>query len=75
MGVSMFIFGTNDFSKLPGGTERCNADGCSCYCEKAASDDGKCEQTDHLGYRLFKFVGMYSYQNINRHSIFFCKAL
>ena len=58
-GVSMFIYGTNDFATKES-ENRCNEDGCSCYCEKSAASDGTCTTTDHLGYRLFKFVGMYS---------------
>ena len=48
--ASMFIFGTNDY-----GGNRCNADGCQCRCELASTTDGQCDQTDHNGYRLYKY--------------------
>ena len=47
---SMFIFGTNEFGK-----NRCNENGCACYCETAATSDGHCQMKDHKGYNLFKF--------------------
>ena len=46
----MFAFGTNDF-----GTNRCNDDGCSCYCETSATEEGTCKRVDHNGYRLYKY--------------------
>jgi hypothetical protein len=48
--ASMFAFGTNDF-----GTDRCNDEGCSCYCETSATEEGTCEREDHNGYRLYKY--------------------
>ena len=48
--ASMFVFGTNDFE-----VDRCNAQGCTCYCETAAKDDGTCQIVDHKGYRLYRF--------------------
>ena len=47
---SMFAFGTNDY-----GTIRCWENGCSCYCETAASSEGTCSQSNHNGYRLYKY--------------------
>ena len=49
--ASMFIFGTNDFEK-----PRCNEEGCWCICETSAAIHGTCDQTDHNGYRLYKYV-------------------
>merc|ERR1719273_198384 len=46
----MFIFGTNNFGK-----RRCNNDGCKCYCETSALEDGSCEVKNHKGYLLYKF--------------------
>ena len=51
--ASMFIFGTNKF-----GTNRCNRNGCKCYCETSASDDGSCNIKNHKGYQLYKFGGV-----------------
>ena len=48
--ASMFIFGTNDY-----GTDRCNDDGCSCYCETSATEEGTCNRKNHNGFRLYKF--------------------
>ena len=48
--ASMFVFGTNDFE-----VDRCNAEGCTCYCETAAKDDGTCQIVDHNGFRLYRF--------------------
>ena len=50
----MFTFGTNDY-----GTRRCihgHGYQCDCYCETSAWDDGTCDQVDHNGFRLYKFV-------------------
>ena len=58
MKSSMFIFGTNDF-----GEKKCNEGGkkgCRCYCETSAKA-GECNQKDHNGYRLYKFVGKGNY--------------
>ena len=57
--ASMFIYGTNDFEE-----QRCNEDGrkgCRCYCE-TSSKGGECNQKDHKGYRLYKFVKKGNYQ-------------
>ena len=57
---SLFIFGTNDFQvedKIKG--TRCDSDGCKCWCETAAGEDGTCTQEPHPGFRLYKFVGKY----------------
>ena len=48
--ASMFIFGTNNF-----GTTRCNTNGCKCYCETSAQDDGSCNVINHNGYLLYKY--------------------
>ena len=48
--ASMFAFGTNDYL-----TNRCNNDGCSCYCETSATEDGTCNSVNHNGYRLYKY--------------------
>ena len=48
--ASMFAFGTNDFLE-----NRCNEEGCSCYCETSATEEGTCEKVDHNGYRLYKY--------------------
>ena len=48
---SMFALGTNDH-----GLHRCHNDGCTCLCETAAYTDGSCNQKEHLGYRLYKYV-------------------
>ena len=50
--ASMFVLGTNDY-----GTIRCNDNGCKCFCETSANTDGSCDQVDHKGYRLYKYVG------------------
>ena len=49
--ASMFVFGTNDYEEI-----RCNNDGCRCICETSAISDGSCDQVDHNGYRLYKYV-------------------
>ena len=50
-GVStMFVFGTNDW-----GTNRCDPEGCACFCATAANPDGTCSINEHNGYRLFKY--------------------
>ena len=49
--ASMFLFGTNDY-----GTTRCNDDGCTCVCETSATVDGSCDQVNHSGYRLYKYM-------------------
>ena len=49
--ASMFIFGTNDF-----GESRCNSDGCKCYCETSATEQGTCDIIDHTAYRLYKYI-------------------
>ena len=49
--ASMFIFGTKDY-----GTIRCNDVGCGCLCETSATTDGLCDQVDHNGFRLYKYV-------------------
>ena len=50
-GVSaMFIFGTNDYSEY-----RCFINGCHCYCETGASNDGTCNIVKNNGYRLYKY--------------------
>ena len=48
----MFIFGTEDF-----GSSKCNSDGCNCYCETSATDQGLCDMVNHNGYRLYKYTG------------------
>ena len=48
--ASMFTFGTNDY-----GTARCDNSGCDCYCMKAASNTGSCDQHFHSGYRLYGY--------------------
>ena len=50
----MFEFGTNDY-----GTTRCFNDGCKCYCQTSATDEGTCNRLNHDGYRL------YQYSNLN----------
>ena len=47
---SMFIFGTNDF-----GEDRCNGDGCTCFCESSAENNGTCSTMLNKGYRLYRF--------------------
>ena len=50
--ASMFIFGTNDF-----GNNQCFSDGCRCYCETGATDQGTCEiMNNHDGFRLYKYT-------------------
>ena len=49
--ASMFIFGTNVFSK-----NRCDHTGCECICETVATDEGTCKTISHNGYRLYKHV-------------------
>ena len=48
--ASMFVLGTNDF-----GAQRCHADGCECFCETGAKDDGTCATVDHKGFHLYRF--------------------
>ena len=53
----MFAYGTNDLSDNKQ-HNRCNyggTKGCSCLCEKTASDLGTCETADNLGYRLYTY--------------------
>ena len=47
---SMFIFGTNDF-----GGDRCNGNGCKCFCESSAENNGTCGTVTNKGYRLYRF--------------------
>ena len=54
---SMFAYGTNDFTSDVK-NHRCYPEGCSCYCETAASKRGTCEAVNHLGYRLYKYANM-----------------
>ena len=49
--ASMFVFGTNDFNN-----DRCNIDGCSCYCLPSATEQGTCQTKEHTGFRLYKFT-------------------
>ena len=49
--ASMFIFGTEDF-----GDSTCNTDGCNCYCETSATEQGMCDMIDHNGYRLYRYT-------------------
>ena len=49
--AKMFIFGTNDF-----GNNRCYEDGCNCFCETSAEDNGTCNIVQNDGYRLYKFI-------------------
>ena len=50
--ATMFAFGTNDY-----GTNRCYSDEkCKCLCELAASSEGTCTQTNHKGYRLYRYI-------------------
>ena len=44
---SMFMFGIGN---------KCDSDGCVCWCEKTASADGTCYQADISGYNLYRFV-------------------
>ena len=48
--ASMFVFGTNDY-----GEARCWDEGCSCYCETSATEEGTCSTVNHRGYRLYKY--------------------
>ena len=50
--ASVFAFGTNDY-----GTIRCNDAGCTCLCETSATVDGSCDQVNHNGFRLYKYLG------------------
>ena len=47
----LFAFGTNDY-----GTPRCSGGKCKCLCE-TSSNDGKCQITNHDGYRLYIHTG------------------
>ena len=50
--AKMFAFGTNDY-----GANRCYSDEkCKCLCELAASSEGTCTQTNHNGYRLYRYI-------------------
>ena len=51
--ASMFIFGTNDFSRV---RQYCNANGCECYCETSAKEDRTCDTVTHNGFRLYRFT-------------------
>ena len=54
---SMFIFGTNDFGwTWEGWWHPCNDEGCSCYCEISAKDNGTCDMQANEGFRLYKFL-------------------
>ena len=48
--ASMFVFGTNDF-----GVNRCDSNGCECYCETSATVEGTCSQRNHEGFNLYKY--------------------
>ena len=57
--ASMFTFGTNDFGFKP---DQCEINrwtngkmACKCFCKTAASNAGKCNQKDSLGYRLYGY--------------------
>ena len=53
-GVStMFIFGTNDFVSH---SFSCNDNGCKCWCETSAKDDGTCDIIKDEWYRLYKLT-------------------
>ena len=52
----MFVFGTNEFGYKDQYGERCNEEGCDCYCETAATRYGNCVTEDHKGYNLYTFV-------------------
>ena len=54
--ASMFAFGTNNY-----GETRCFESGCACFCETSANIDGLCDQTNHNGYRLYKYVSPGNY--------------
>ena len=59
----MFIYGTNDFGEL---WKRCNVDGkdgCKCWCETSSSE-GECNEVDHNGYRLYKYLEKGKDQNL-----------
>ena len=66
---TMFIYGTNDF-----GTTRCNNDGCKCFCETSATQEGNCTLTNNNGYRLYQYsnrnLGEILHCIINRLSIY-----
>ena len=47
---SRFAFGTND-----GGVKKCTENGCPCFCETAAENDGSCMTMDSNGYNSYKF--------------------
>lgn len=52
--ASMFAFGTNDYL-----TKRCDyggSYGCDCYCETSANGDGVCNEENHNGFRLYKYL-------------------
>ena len=51
--ASMFIFGTNDSGYS--GWNRCNIDGCTCYCETSAKDEGTCNMISTQSTRLYKY--------------------
>ena len=52
---SMFIYGTNDFNYYP---PRCSVaqDGCLCYCQISASEEGSCDTKAHMGYKLYRYA-------------------
>ena len=60
--ASMFVFGTNEF-----GVNRCDSIGCKCFCETSAMDQGTCNQIDHNGYRLYKYITGYDHTLYNIH--------
>ena len=64
LNASMFTFGTNDF-----GVPLCSEDKCECYCE-TSSKAGVCNQKDHKGFRLYKFVQKGNFQSIQVFRIY-----
>ena len=45
--ASMFIFGIDS---------SCNSEGCFCYCETSAANQGTCDMSIHIGFRLYKYI-------------------
>ena len=56
--ASMFIFGDGFYDLGCGRNleDRCEGDGCKCYCEKSATAQGACNIIDHDGYCLYKYT-------------------
>ena len=72
--ASMFIFGTNDFLN-----PKCTIDGCKCFCETMATNQGTCNTADNTGYRLYKYtpgdqLTLYNKISLMNHLVIKCQA-